>query len=142
MSGSGRPGRAGGSFRPFSGALTPAGARIRGNRARLALRTSSDPKPSPAESRSTVPVTGTWTVPAVTHTTRPARAASVPGTITGASRASTGHAVDLDASAREGALGSLSSIAPARGGTDSPRVWPSEVSAACRPQLVLTFGAE
>ncbi|MFE7750206.1 hypothetical protein [Streptomyces sp. NPDC057428] len=79
---------------------------------------------------------------AVTHNTRPTLSTSVPGTMTGASAVSTGHSADLDATTLGGALDSASSLALTGSGTDSLRIWPSEATAACRPQLVLTFGDE
>ncbi|MGW4229348.1 DNRLRE domain-containing protein [Streptomyces sp. NPDC004980] len=128
------------SYLRFALPEAPAGQVLKS--ARLAFRTSSDPTAGSAESHSIVPVTGTWTESAVTYNTRPTLAASVLGTITGASQVSTDHSVDLDASALEGALGSLSSLALTSSGTDSLRIWSSEATAAHRPQLVLTFGAE
>ncbi|MDQ0793367.1 DNRLRE domain-containing protein [Streptomyces sp. B1I3] len=118
----------------------PAGQVLTG--ARLAFRTSSEPSAGSAESHSIVPVTGTWTESAVTYNTRPALAAPAPGTITDATSVSTGYSVDRNASAPAGALGSVHSLALTGSGTDSPRIWPSETTAAYRPQLVLTFGAE
>ncbi|QEU71664.1 hypothetical protein CP967_06540 [Streptomyces nitrosporeus] len=114
--------------------------------ARTAFRTSSDPA-GPAEEHSTVPVTGTWTESSVTHNSRPALAATAPGTVTGASSASTGPAstgrpAEPDATAPDGALGSVLSLARTGSGTDRPRIRPGGASAAWRPQLVLTFGAE
>lgn len=78
----------------------------------------------------------------LTHTTRPALSASVPGTITGAAPVSTGHSAEPAASALDGALGSVLPLALTSSGTNSLRIWPSEATAACRPQLVLTFGDE
>ncbi|GHB19559.1 DNRLRE domain-containing protein [Streptomyces clavifer] len=128
------------SYLRFALPEAPAGQVLKG--ARFAFRTSSDPTAGSAESHSIVPVTGAWTESAVTYNTRPTLAASALGTITGASRASTDHSVDLDASALEGALGSLFPLALTSSGTDSLRIWSSEATAAYRPQLVLTFGAE
>ncbi|HWU07759.1 MAG TPA: hypothetical protein VN520_15470, partial [Streptomyces sp.] len=67
---------------------------------------------------------------------------SVPGTVTGTVPAFAGHSAELNASAPGGAPGSVSSLAPAGSGTGSPRVRPGGATAACRPQLVLTFGVE
>ncbi|MFJ6855540.1 hypothetical protein ACIQM3_34300 [Streptomyces sp. NPDC091271] len=103
---------------------------------------ASDPTAESAESHSIVPVTGTWTESAVPHNTRPTPSASGPGTITGAPSVSTGHSAELDASAPDGALGSVSSLALTSSGTDSLRNRSSEATAACRPQLVLTIGVE
>jgi hypothetical protein len=110
--------------------------------ARLTFRTSSDSTAGSADSHSIVPVTGAWTESAVTYSTRPTLSTSVPGTITGASAVSTDHSADLDATALDGALGSVTSLALTSSGTDSLRIWSSEATAACRPQLVLTFGDE
>ncbi|PCG83713.1 hypothetical protein CIB93_23160 [Streptomyces sp. WZ.A104] len=111
--------------------------------ARLQFRTSSDPTAGSTDSHSVVPVTGAWTESAVTYNSRPALAATVLGTITGATAVSTDYAVELTAPALGGALGSSYSLALTSSGTDSLRIWSSEAgSAASRPQLVLTFGAE
>ncbi|MEU0148084.1 hypothetical protein ABZ119_19320 [Streptomyces sp. NPDC006288] len=110
--------------------------------ARLALRTPPDPTAGPAENNSSVPVDGTWTESAVTHSTRPTLSTSVPGTMTGATWVSTDHSVDLGATAPDGAFGSVSPLAPTSSGTGSIRFRPSEATAALRPQLVLTFGDE
>ncbi|WP_328718819.1 DNRLRE domain-containing protein [Streptomyces sp. NBC_00247] len=119
----------------------PAGQVLKG--ARIDFRTSSDSTAGSAESHRVVPVTGAWTESTVTYNTRPALGASVLGTITGATAVSTDYTVALDASALGGALGSTTSLALTNAGTDSLRIWSSEVStAAYRPQLVLTFGAE
>ncbi|KPC78453.1 MULTISPECIES: DNRLRE domain-containing protein [unclassified Streptomyces] len=118
----------------------PAGQVLRS--ARLTFRTSSDSTAGSADSHSIVPVTGTWTESAVTHNTRPALSTSVLGTITGAASVSTGYSAELNASALDGALGSVFSLALTSSGTDGLRIWPSEATAACRPQLVLTFGDE
>ncbi|WP_069169310.1 hypothetical protein [Streptomyces griseus] len=96
----------------------------------------------PVGAPATVRVTGAWTGPASTHDTRPALTAPVPGTVTDALFDSTGSSVDRIAPAPAGAVGSGRPLAPAGSGTDRPRVRSSEVSAACGPQLVLTFGAE
>ncbi|MFD4689385.1 DNRLRE domain-containing protein [Streptomyces sp. NPDC058463] len=111
--------------------------------ARLAFRTSSDSTAGSLDSHSVVPVTGTWTESTVTYNTRPALAATVLGTITGATSVSTDDTVELNASALGGALGSVYSLALTSSGTDSLRIWSGEAgTAAYRPQLVLTFGAE
>ncbi|MEW2071866.1 hypothetical protein [Streptomyces sp. NPDC007346] len=92
--------------------------------------------PASTDSRTVVPVTGAWTESTVTHNSRPALRASVPGTITGATAVSTDHSVELTAPAPGGALGSVYPLAPTSSGTDSPRVRSSEAgSAASRPQL-------
>lgn len=81
--------------------------------------------------------------PGLTHDSRPSLAPTVPGTIPGATAGSTECPVEPFAPAPGGALGSAYSLAPARCGADSPRSRPGDVStAAHRPQLVLTFGAE
>ncbi|MFD5037012.1 hypothetical protein ACFWMX_10910 [Streptomyces sp. NPDC058378] len=95
-----------------------------------------------AGSHDSVPVTGTPTGSAVTHDTRPALSTSVPGTITGAAPVSTDHSAEPAASAPGGALGSVTSLALTGSGTDSLRIRSGEATAACRPQLVLTFGVE
>ncbi|WP_406447667.1 hypothetical protein OG782_02150 [Streptomyces sp. NBC_00876] len=111
--------------------------------ARLILRTSPHSTAGPARSRPRVPVTGARTEPAATRTTRPSLASTVPGTISGATAVSTGYAVEPNTPAPGGALRSASSLALTSSGTDSLRVWSGEVAtAAHRPQLVLTFGAE
>ncbi|MFD9543105.1 DNRLRE domain-containing protein [Streptomyces sp. NPDC060022] len=111
--------------------------------ARLAFRTSSDSTAGSLDSHSVVPVTGTWTESTVTYNTRPALTATVLGTITGATSVSTDDTVELNASALGGALGSVYSLALTSSGTDSLRIWSGEAgTAAYRPQLVLTFGAE
>lgn len=80
---------------------------------------------------------------AAIHDSRPSLAPTVPGTIPGATTASTECQVETDAPAPGGALRSAYSPAPARCGADSPRSRPGGVAtAAHRPQLVLTFGAE
>ncbi|AGJ57956.1 MULTISPECIES: DNRLRE domain-containing protein [Streptomyces] len=124
----------------FTPPPAPAGRVLRS--ARLTFRTSSDSTAGSADSHSIVPVTGAWTESAVTYSTRPTLSTSVPGTITGASAVSTDHSADLDATALDGALGSVTSLALTSSGTDSLRIWSSEATAACRPQLVLTFGDE
>ncbi|WP_327267943.1 DNRLRE domain-containing protein [Streptomyces sp. NBC_01218] len=119
----------------------PAGQVLKG--ARIDFRTSSDSTAGSVESHQVVPVTGAWTESTVTYNTRPALGATALGTITGASAVSTDYSVELDAPALGGALGSATSLALTNTGTDSLRIWSSEVStAAYRPQLVLTFGAE
>ena len=128
------------SYLRFTLPSAPAGQVLKS--ARLTFRTSSDSTAGSAESHSIVPVTGTWTESAVTYNTRPALSTSVLGTITGASSVSTGYSAALDASALDGALGSVSSLALTSSGTDSLRIWSSEATAAYRPQLVLTFGDE
>ncbi|MFI1224599.1 MULTISPECIES: hypothetical protein [unclassified Streptomyces] len=96
-----------------------------------------------SHSNSAAPVTGARTGSPVTHTSRPALAASAPGTITGATAVSTDYAVELSAPAPGGALGSSYSLVPTSSAADSPRIRSGEAgSAAFRPQLVLTFGAE
>ncbi|MET9594268.1 DNRLRE domain-containing protein [Streptomyces sp. NPDC006516] len=128
------------SYLRFTLPSAPAGQVLKS--ARLTFRTSSDSTARSAESHSIVPVTGAWTESAVTHNTRPALSTSVLGTITGASSVSTGYSAALDASALDGALGSVSSLALTSSGTDSLRIWSSEATTAYRPQLVLTFGDE
>ncbi|MFD4778567.1 LamG-like jellyroll fold domain-containing protein, partial [Streptomyces sp. NPDC058427] len=119
----------------------PAGQALRS--ARFVFRTSSDPTAGSAESHTLVPVTGAWTESSVTYNSRPSLATTVLGTISGAAEVSTGYSVELNAPALGGALGSAYSLALTSGGTDSLRIWSSEVAtAAWRPQLVLTFGAE
>lgn len=82
------------------------------------------------------PATGARTDTSVTHNSRPAPAAPVLGTITGATAVSTDHSVELSASAPGGALGSAYSLASAGSRTDSPRVRSGEAgSAAPWPQL-------
>ncbi|MFD8685625.1 LamG-like jellyroll fold domain-containing protein [Streptomyces sp. NPDC059651] len=125
----------------FSLPAAPAGQELKG--ARLTFRTSSDSTAGSAEPHTLVPVTGTWTESAVTYNTRPSLAATALGTISGATAVSTDYSVELNAPALGGALGSAYSLALTSGGTDSLRIWSSEVAtAAYRPQLVLTFGAE
>ncbi|MFG3137556.1 LamG-like jellyroll fold domain-containing protein [Streptomyces sp. NPDC048211] len=125
----------------FSLPAAPAGQELKS--ARLTFRTSSDSTAGSAEPHTLVPVTGTWTESAVTYNTRPSLAATALGTISGATAVSTDYSVELNAPALGGALGSAYSLALTSGGTDSLRIWSSEVAtAAYRPQLVLTFGAE
>ncbi|MFJ3434787.1 LamG-like jellyroll fold domain-containing protein [Streptomyces cyaneofuscatus] len=125
----------------FTLPAAPAGQVLKG--ARLQFRTSSDPTAGSTDSHTVVPVTGTWTESAVTYNSRPALSASVLGSITGATAVSTDYSVELTAPALGGALGSAYSLALTSSGTDSLRIWSSEAgSAAARPQLVLTFGAE
>ncbi|WP_392667863.1 LamG-like jellyroll fold domain-containing protein [Streptomyces sp. LN785] len=129
------------SYLRFTVPAAPAGQVLKS--ARLAFRTSSDSTAGSTDSHTVVPVTGTWTESAVTYNTRPSLSSTVLGTITGATSVSTDYSVELNASALGGALGSVYSLAVASNGTDSLRIWSSEVStAAYRPQLVLTFGAE
>lgn len=145
-----------GQARRFFGALTaaqvaahhrlaqapaPAGQVLKG--ARLQFRTSSDPTTGSTDSHTVVPATGARTESAATYNSRAALSASVLGSITDATAVSTDHSVELTAPALGGALGSAYSLALTSSGTDSPRIWSSEAaSAAARPQLVLTFGAE
>lgn len=125
----------------FALPAAPAGQRLRS--ARLTFRTSSDPTAGSAESHTLVPVTGAWTESTVTYNTRPSLATTVLGTISGATDISTDYSVELNAPALGGALGSSYSLALTNSGTDSLRIWSGEVAtAAQRPQLVLTFGAE
>ncbi|MEE4495644.1 LamG-like jellyroll fold domain-containing protein [Streptomyces sp. BE230] len=125
----------------FALPAAPAGQELKS--ARLAFRTSSDSTAGSAEPHTLVPVTGTWTESAVTYDTRPSLAATALGTISGATAVSTDYSVELNAPALGGALGSAYSLALTGSGTDSLRIWSSEVAtAAYRPQLVLTFGAE
>ncbi|MFC9173517.1 hypothetical protein [Streptomyces sp. NPDC057107] len=135
-----------GQARRSFGALTaaqvaaPAGQVLKG--ARLQFRTS-DPTAGSTDSHTVVPATGARTESAATYNSRAALSASVLGSITGATAVSTDHSVELTAPALGGALGSAYSLALTSSGTDSPRIWSSEAaSAAARPQLVLTFGAE
>ncbi|MEU0355214.1 DNRLRE domain-containing protein [Streptomyces cyaneofuscatus] len=130
------------SYLRFPLPAAPAGRVPKG--ARLQFRTSSsDPTAGSTDSHTVVPVTGTWTESAVTYNSRPALSASVPGSVTGATAVSTDHSVELTAPALGGALGSAYSLALTSSGTDGLRIWSSEAaSAAARPQLVLTFGAE
>ncbi|MEV7404422.1 LamG-like jellyroll fold domain-containing protein [Streptomyces sp. NPDC091267] len=119
----------------------PAGQELKS--ARLTFRTSSDSTAGSADSHTLVPVTGAWTESAVTYSTRPSLATTVLGTISGATAVSTDYSVELNAPALGGALGSAYSLALTSSGTDSLRIWSGEVAtAAYRPQLVLTFGAE
>ncbi|MFD7863063.1 DNRLRE domain-containing protein [Streptomyces sp. NPDC059783] len=119
----------------------PAGQRL--TSARLTFRTSSDPTAGSTEPHTLVPVTGAWSESTVTYNTRPSLAATVLGTISGATAVSTDYSVELDAPALGGALGSAYSLALTGSGTDSLRIWSGEIAtAAWRPQLVLTFGAE
>ncbi|MHC3817073.1 hypothetical protein OG892_02360 [Streptomyces sp. NBC_00341] len=79
----------------------------------------------------------------VTYDSRPSLAPTVLGTISGATAVSTGYSVELDAPALGGAPGSAYSSALTSDGADSLRIRSGDVStAAHRPQLVLTFGAE
>lgn len=125
----------------FALPAAPAGQELKA--ARLTFRTSSDSTAGSAEPHTLVPVTGAWTESAVTYNTRPSLATTVLGTISGATAVSTDYAVELNAPALGGALGSAYSLALTSSGTDSLRIWSGEVAtAAYRPQLVLTFGAE
>lgn len=93
--------------------------------------------------RTAMPPSGARTGPPLPHSTRPAPAASVPGTHTGATSDPTGHPVEPNASAPGGALGPAHSLALTGSGTDRLRGRPGEAGTAARvPQLVLTFGAE
>ncbi|MEW1615995.1 MULTISPECIES: hypothetical protein [unclassified Streptomyces] len=88
------------------------------------------------DGHTVVPATGARTGPALTHDSRPALRAPVPGRITGATAVSTGRSVELIAPAPGGALGSAYSLALTGSGTHSPRVRSGEAgSAAYRPQL-------
>lgn len=125
----------------FALPAAPAGQQLRS--ARLTFRTSSDATAGSAEPHTLVPVTGAWTESAVTYNTRPSLATTVLGTISGATAVSTDYSVELNAPVLGGALGSAYSFALTSSGTDSLRIWSGEVAtAAYRPQLVLTFGAE
>ncbi|MEU1471057.1 LamG-like jellyroll fold domain-containing protein [Streptomyces sp. NPDC005761] len=125
----------------FALPAAPAGQELKS--ARLDFRTSSDSTAGSAEPHTIVPVTGAWTEAAVTYTTRPSLAPTVLGTISGATAVSTDYTVELNAPVLGGALGSSYSLAVTNNGADSLRIWSSEVAtAAYRPQLVLTFGAE
>ncbi|MCX4774604.1 LamG-like jellyroll fold domain-containing protein [Streptomyces sp. NBC_01285] len=129
------------SYLRYTLPTAPAGQELRS--ARLTFRTSSDPTAGSADSHTLVPVSGAWTESAVTYNSRPSLATTVLGTISGATAVSTDYSVELDAPALGGALGSAYSLALTSGGTDSLRIWSGEVAtAAHRPQLVLTFGAE
>ncbi|GFM99961.1 hypothetical protein Sfulv_47720 [Streptomyces fulvorobeus] len=110
----------------------------RGGTPRAGYPRRTPPAAPPGQGR-----TGAGTEPALPHSTRPAPSASVPGTITDATPLSTGYPVDPNATARGGALGSAYSFALTSSAQDSLRIRSGEASsAACRPQLVLTFGAE
>ncbi|MEU6017070.1 hypothetical protein ABZ826_24355 [Streptomyces sp. NPDC047515] len=91
-----------------------------------------------------VPVTVAWPGPALPHSTRPAHPTTVPGTNTDASSvSSTGRPVDPSASAPVRTPVPDHSLALVGGGTKRLRRRPDEAgTAAFRPQLVLTFGAE
>ncbi len=101
------------------------------------VRPAGPSGPGPARPAATrAPATGARTDTSVTHNSRPAPAAPVLGTITGATAVSTDHSVELSAPAPGGALGSAYSLASAGSGTDSPRVRSGEAgSAASWPQL-------
>ncbi|MFG3405137.1 hypothetical protein [Streptomyces sp. NPDC048142] len=140
-----RPAGRGTTARPsrprFALPAVPAGRFLEA--ARLRFRTSSQEPTGSTDRHDGAPDTGARTGSTVTHDSRPALAASVLGTNTGATAVSTGHSVELSAPAPGGALGSAYSLAPTGSGTDSPRLRSGEAgSAAYRPQLVLTFGAE
>ncbi|MFI7287796.1 hypothetical protein ACIBRY_14275 [Streptomyces anulatus] len=97
---------------------------------------SSDPTAASTDGGRVVPLTGARTASSVTHNSRPAPAAPVLGTNTGATAVSTDPSVELSAPAPGGALGSAYSLAPTGGGTESPRARSGEAgSAASRPQL-------
>ncbi|MFD4948502.1 hypothetical protein ACFVYE_34115 [Streptomyces sp. NPDC058239] len=100
--------------------------------------------PGTSDSRTALPVTGVWTGSAITHsTTRPSHSTTAPGTKTGTTSVSTGCPVDPSTSAPVRAPGPDHSLALAGSGTDSFRRRSDEAgTAAFRPQLVLTFGAE
>lgn len=109
----------------------------------VAANPSSDSTAGSADSHRPVPVSGAWTESAVTRNSRPSLAPTVLGTISGATAVSTGYSVELDAPALGGALGSAYSSALTSDGADSLRIRSGDVAtAAHRPQLVLTFGAE
>ncbi|MEV7953104.1 hypothetical protein ACFVZR_15685 [Streptomyces sp. NPDC058316] len=90
------------------------------------------------------PVTGMRPASALPHSARPSHPTTVPGTITDASSvSSTGRPVDPSASAPVRTPVPDHSLALAGSGTERPRRRPDEAgTAAFRPQLVLTFGAE
>ncbi|MFB7184458.1 hypothetical protein ACFCZT_03910 [Streptomyces sp. NPDC056230] len=90
------------------------------------------------------PVTVMRPASALPHSTRPSHPTTVPGTITDTSSvSSTGRPVDPSASAPVRAPVPGHSLALAGSGTKRPRRRPDEAgTAAFRPQLVLTFGAE
>ncbi|MFJ7493391.1 hypothetical protein ACIQZB_19505 [Streptomyces sp. NPDC097727] len=99
--------------------------------------------PGTPDSRTVLPVTGVSTGPAITHSTRPSHPTTVPGTTTGTTSLSTGCPVDPSVSAPVRAPGPDHSLALAGSRTDSLRRRSDEAgTAAFRPQLVLTFGAE
>ncbi|WNI33690.1 hypothetical protein [Streptomyces sp. ITFR-6] len=139
MSGPGRPGPTrGGVFAAVlaltAGVLTVSDTVLAVSS--VAANTSPDPTAGSADSHRLVPVTGAWTESAVTYNSRPS---PVPGTVSGATAVSTSNSVELDAPA----LGSAYSSTLTSDGADSLRVWSGDVAtAAHRPQLVLTFGAE
>lgn len=96
----------------------------------------SGPMAASADGGCVVPFPGARTASSVTTDSRPAPAAPVLGTITGATAVSTDHSVELSAPAPGGALGPAYSLASAGSGTDSPRVRSGEAgSAASWPQL-------
>ncbi|WP_405690336.1 hypothetical protein [Streptomyces sp. NBC_00057] len=100
-------------------------------------------EPGTSDSRTALPVTGVWTGSAITHSTRPSHPTTVPGTKAGTTSVSTGCPVDPSAPAPVRAPGPDHSLALAGSGTDSFLRRSDEAgTAAFRPQLVLTFGAE
>ncbi|MFF9506790.1 hypothetical protein ACF1BU_05210 [Streptomyces sp. NPDC014724] len=90
------------------------------------------------------PITAMWPASALPHRTRPSHPKAVPGTITDASSASsTGRPVDPSGSAPVRPPVPDHSLALAGSKTERPRRRPDEAgTAAFRPQLVLTLGAE
>ncbi|MFD4860496.1 hypothetical protein [Streptomyces atratus] len=99
--------------------------------------------PGTSDSRTALPVTCVWTGSAITHSTRPSHPTTVPGTNTGTTSLSTGCPVVPRASVPVRAPGPDHSLALAGSGTDIFRRRSDEAgTAALRPQLVLTFGAE
>lgn len=72
----------------------------------------SRPAAGSTDNHHEAPAAGARTDPTVTHNSRPAPAAPVPGTNTGVTLA-TGHSVELSAPAPGGALGPAYSLAPA-----------------------------
>ncbi|MEU9619489.1 hypothetical protein ACIP4W_32050 [Streptomyces sp. NPDC088846] len=101
-------------------------------------------RPAPARGGTVVPVTGARTAPALPRETRPSPpAAAAPGTAPGALSGSTGLPVDPCAPAPVRAPGPDHSLALTGSGADRLRRRPDEAgTAAFRPLLVLTFGAE
>ncbi|MFJ9683219.1 hypothetical protein ACIRP2_35025 [Streptomyces sp. NPDC101194] len=90
------------------------------------------------------PVTVVWPGSALPHSTRLSHPTTVPGNITGASSVSSiGRPVDPSASAPVRTPVPDHSLALVGSGTERLRRRPDEAgTAASRPQLVLTFGAE